>query len=195
MLVILAIGVYLFATRPSPPPAARPVSTAAIDGIGCNSTEQLALHIHAHLDIILDGQPQTIPANIGIPLDSAGNPRCFYWLHTHVDSNDPSGTGKISNGVIHVEAPVSHKDHQFTLGEFFAVWRKPLSSTDLAGLPVANDPPLTVIVDGQPYAGDPATIPLRDHELISLELGTPVPQPAFSAWPSSSSTPTPSPSP
>ena len=40
--------------------------------------------------------------------------RCYYWLHTH--TND---------GVIHVESPTQRL---YTLGDFFDIWRQPLSA-------------------------------------------------------------------
>src|SRR5436309_15879922 len=52
-------------------------SSPPIDNIQCNSMEQAAFHIHAHLDIFNNGQPYTIPPQIGI------TDKCFYWLHTH----------------------------------------------------------------------------------------------------------------
>jgi len=79
-----------------------------IDGIGCNSMEQFAMHIHAHIDIIINGAYFLVPSQIGIPSN------CFYWLHTHDES-----------GKIHIEAPMLR---DFTLGQFFDIWNKKLSN-------------------------------------------------------------------
>jgi hypothetical protein len=133
----------------APPPQG---PTAVLDGapigeIQCEGTEQVALHIHAGLAIVLDGQRVTIPADIGINIDQ----QCLYWLHTHVDK-----------GVIHVEAPSTQQ--QFTLGQFFAVWGYPLSRTEILDFHGA----LHAWVNGQPFTGDPATIPLRDLETIVI---------------------------
>src|SRR5262245_14575940 len=62
----------------------------------------LALHLHPHLTILVNGSPVTVPAGIGIK--AAGD----LPLHTH----DASGT-------IHVESPGART---FTLADFFAVW-------------------------------------------------------------------------
>src|SRR6202011_2527416 len=121
-----------------PPPTAtapsRPVmllaSTAGeatgqtVDGIQCQTMEQLVYHIHAHLAVFVDGAPKAIPYGIGIapPRQIVQTPEglavasgaCFYWLHSHT-----------ADGIIHVEAPVQRI---FTLGNYFDIWRQPLSS-------------------------------------------------------------------
>src|SRR4051794_32395648 len=59
------------ARTPAAPPAGSPTGgTSAtyptIDGIPCETTERVAFHIHAHLAIFFNGQPQTVPFGIGI---------------------------------------------------------------------------------------------------------------------------------
>ena len=89
----------------------------AIDGIGCQSSEQTVFHIHTHLTIFVNGQQRQVPAGIGIPGAVAQQTQagpfvnsgsCFYWLHTHA-----------ADGIIHIESPVQRT---FTLGEFFDEW-------------------------------------------------------------------------
>jgi hypothetical protein len=109
---IVGLNVADFKTpmsSPSSPPsmsstATAPSSSAPIDGIECGAMEQLDFHIHAHLDIFINGQHSTVPALIGITY------KCFYWLHTHDES-----------GVIHLESPVKR---DFTLGHLFDIWNK-----------------------------------------------------------------------
>jgi len=157
----------------SPPLA--PVDTAAtgstVDGIQCQTTEQLAYHIHAHLAVYVNGQLRSIPAGIGVapPREVAtqadGTPfvaggSCLYWLHSH--------TG---DGIIHIESPTQQT---YTLGNWFDIWQQPLSATQVG--PVTG----TVIayVDGQRFTGDPRTITLGEHTLIQLDIGQDVaPQP------------------
>jgi hypothetical protein len=149
-------------------PLLGPASTAAdgqtIDGIQCNASEQVAYHIHSHLAIYVNGALRPIPAGVGIvtpvaqqtangPFDSAS--RCYYWLHVHAQ-----------DGVIHVESPTTAT---YTLGQFFAIWKQPLT-TDQVG---QNTGTLTVFVNGVRYAGNPATIALRSHEDIQIDVGTP----------------------
>src|ERR1700732_5205664 len=141
-----------------------------VDGISCLAGEQLAYHIHVHLDVYDHGQPTTLPLGIGIvgpdvlktaagDLVSGGS--CLYWLHVHA-----------ADGIIHVESPLRKT---FDLGQFFDEWRQPLGPEQVA---VAQGP-VTAFVDGRRYQGDPRTIPLLRHEVIQLDVGGPVipPQP------------------
>jgi len=125
-----------------------------VDGIPCQNGEQLSYHVHAHLTIIANGQPVTVPSQIGIP----GS--CFYWLHTHD-----------TTGAIHIEAP---SPQTYTLGQLFDIWGQPLTSDNVAG----NRGNVTSFVDRAQLTGDPRTIALKDHASIVLEVGTPVPPPA-----------------
>ncbi len=86
---------------------------------------------------------------------------CLYWIHTH----DPSG-------IIHVEAgDVSPPSGgPFTLGMFFDIWGQPLGSDGVG--PFRG--PVTAFVNGVPYAGKLADIPLREHQSVTLEVGNPV---------------------
>jgi hypothetical protein len=137
-----------------------------VDGVACNTGEQLAYHIHAHLAVYVDGQPRTIPDGVGIkgPVaeqTSAGpfvvQGDCFYWIHVHDLS-----------GIIHVESPTQRT---YTLGQFFDLWGQPLSTTQVG--PASG--PVTAYVDGAPYQGDPRSIPLTAHQVIQLDVGTVVP--------------------
>ena len=137
-----------------------------VDGIGCLSGEQVAYHIHVHLSVFVRGQPRQVPAGIGIagprhvqhtPVgDFVDDGSCFYWLHTHA-----------ADGIIHVESPVAH---EFSLGDFFDIWRQPLSAVS-AG-PARG--PVTVFVDGQQVATDPRDVTLTEHKVIQLEVGAPL---------------------
>jgi hypothetical protein len=63
----------------------------------------LVQHIHPELTIVVDGEKETIPANIGLGAQHRV-------LHTHD-----------TDGVIHVEA---QDTRAYTLGDFFSVWGK-----------------------------------------------------------------------
>jgi hypothetical protein len=143
-------------------------STAAsgqtIDGIRCDASEQVAYHIHAHLTVYVNGVLRPIPAGIGIvapvaeqtangPFDSAT--RCYYWLHVHAQ-----------DGVIHVESP---NNSNYTLGQFFAIWKQPLTADRIG----PDTGPLTVFVNGVRRTGNPATIVLTSHEDIQVDVGAP----------------------
>ncbi len=96
----------------------------AVDGIQCAPLEQLAYHIHVHLQVYVDGHPRYLPPAIGMihpvaqqtangPFYGAG--KCYYWLHVHA-----------GDGIIHIESPTQKI---YTLGDFFDEWRQPLTAT------------------------------------------------------------------
>jgi hypothetical protein len=158
------------ADEPQPGPVLAPATVlpgTPIDGIGSGSMEEHVFHIHAHLAIYVDGVLKWLPHGIGVVgplvLDPAREDpfitaaQAFYWLHTHDES-----------GVIHMEAP---KPRDFVLGEFFDLWRQPLSLGQVG--PALG--PVTVLVDGHSFTGDPRTIPLTAHTVIQLDVGTVVP--------------------
>ncbi|HUX87019.1 MAG TPA: hypothetical protein VMW65_08455 [Chloroflexota bacterium] len=136
-----------------------------IDGIACETSANLPYQIHAHLAILDNGQPVTIPAGVGVVPGSANvgasssAPLCTYWLNT----TDTSG-------IINVQAPAPHT---LNLGQFFDVWHQPLTTNNVAG----HTGPVTVFVDQKPYIGDPSIIDLTNHMNITLEVGKTVPPP------------------
>jgi hypothetical protein len=150
-------------------------SGKTVDGISCNSSEQLVYHIHAHLTVFVDGAARQVPAAIGIPGARAENTptgpfiasgSCFYWLHTHA-----------ADGIIHIESPV-HRT--YTLGDFFDIWGQPLS----AGQVGPAHGPVTALYNGRVYQGNPRDIPLEKHAQIQLEVGKPLISPASITFPS-----------
>jgi hypothetical protein len=122
-----------------------------VDGVECQVGEQLRYHVHAELKIYIEGQPATVPKNTGVRND------CIFWLHTHDDT-----------GLLHIEAP---EKRDFTLRQFFAVWGQPLSSTQLLSSTVDATHKITATVNGEPFTGDPASIPLAEGETIVLQYG------------------------
>jgi hypothetical protein len=142
-----------------------------VDGIQCQTNEQLVLHVHTHLTIFVNGKAQVIPYGIGIPgfqaVSTAQGPfvqtgSCFYWLHVH--AND---------GIIHIESPSTSES--FTLGQFFNEWGIPLSKTQVG--PATGNVTVFFTSPGQKaklYTGNPNNIPLGDHYQIQLNVGTPI---------------------
>ncbi len=153
---------------------ANPMSLAREAGLMPDTKEYLTYHVHAHLDVFVDGQPVEIPAGVGIEItdpavESSGSgyggipeegceQPCISPLHTHD-----------LDGVIHIEAP---SEDEFTLGQFFMqlAIRLDASCVDEFCTP---DVPWAVFVDGQPQRGDPADIVLRDSQEIAIVIGTP----------------------
>jgi hypothetical protein len=163
---------------PSAPPlagTATAVTGQPVDGIKCQTSEQVLFHIHAHLSIFVNGSPRQVPAAIGIPGAQAqntpqgpfiSNGTCFYWLHTHA-----------ADGIIHTESPV-HRT--YTLGNFFDEWGQPLGPGQVG--PARGH--VTAIYNGRAYQGNPRDIPLNAHAQIQLEVGKPLIAPTSITWPS-----------
>ncbi len=165
-----------------PVPSAQPLAGTAtavtgqpVDGIKCQTSEQVLFHIHAHLTIFVNGSPRQVPAAIGIPGAQAqntpqgpfiSNGTCFYWLHTHA-----------ADGIIHTESPV-HRT--YTLGNFFDEWGQPLGPGQVG--PARGH--VTAIYNGRAYQGNPRDIPLNAHAQIQLEVGKPLIAPTSISWPS-----------
>jgi hypothetical protein len=157
-------------------PAGNADQASPVDGISCNTNEQLALHIHAHLVIYVNGAPKLLPPGIGIgpPLQfeqtssgpSVASGSCFSWLHTHD-----------SSGVVHIESPVQRV---YTLGDFFDIWGQPLSATQVGPAQGAA----TATVNGNPFTGDPRGIPLDADNVIQLDVGSALPPPQPYTFPS-----------
>jgi hypothetical protein len=147
--------------------AIAPATTApgfTVDGVKCAPVEQLAYHIHAHLQVYLNGQPRSVPGGIGLlgPVVQQtavgpwyGASKCYYWLHTHT-----------SDGIIHVESPTPRT---YTLGNFFDEWGQPLSSRQVA----TAQGKVTAFVNGKPWTKAPRAIPLLPHAVIQLDVGSP----------------------
>jgi hypothetical protein len=144
--------------RTSNPPWDAPAdATAAVAAAGLPmlGEEGNAVHIHAHLDVVVNGAPVQVPANIGI--DEARQQ--ISPLHSHD-----------TTGVIHIESPTAPAT--FTLGQFFTEWQVSLSADHIGGLTVDGTHHLTAYVNGKPYTSDPAGIVLAAHDEIALVYGT-----------------------
>ena len=150
--------------------ASTTASGAPVGAMTCQTAahEVVNYHVHVHLEIFVDGRPVELPAGIGITAPATiltyptgqfydvGAHDCLYWLHTHV-----------ADGIIHVESPVKEV---FTLGQFFDVWRQPLSASRVA----TAVGPVVVFENGRRWAGDPRSTPLVAQGEIQIDVGTPV---------------------
>ena len=134
-----------------------PSNMTPVDSIRCDSMEFTKFHIHAHLDIFVDGKPFTVPSQIGI--DPQG--RCLYWLHTHDDS-----------GVIHIESPI---EREFSIGNFIDIWDQTFNNTNLFDNNSVNDTKsaLRMFVNGVevPTGTDFKNISISAHDKIALIIG------------------------
>ena len=146
-------------------------------GLKPETAESLEFHVHAHLDVYINGQHIIVPSGIGIDIDNPGvhtaplfghpayggisvpcNVPCISPLHTHD-----------VGGVLHTESST----RQFnTLGQFFIEWNQPLSKTHV-GTYSSPQTPIAFYVKGKQYTGDPREIPLSDLQEIAIVIGTP----------------------
>jgi hypothetical protein len=176
--------------RDTPPPPAPSPSTGGLPwpapsnplrliekaGLEALPHEFLQYHVHAHLDVFVNGQPVTIPAGIGINIDDPGvrhgtdatgpfyggiqecvDGPCISPLHTHDQT-----------GVLHTESP---RERPNTLGEFFTEWDVRLN-TDCVGGYCKPEASILVFVNGQRFVGDPTTIQLTDQKEIAIVIGS-----------------------
>ncbi len=160
------------------PAPADPMKLTEDAGLTPETHEFVFLHVHAHLDVFVNGEPVLVPAGIGIDVDNQSVRRfkandgstgyggisppcaapCISPLHTH-----------FQDGVLHTEA----KENQFnTLGEFFTEWDVRLDRKCVGGYckPTA---PITIYVDGKRDTGDPRAITLEDKREIAIVVGSP----------------------
>jgi hypothetical protein len=192
LLAVVSVGVYAAVNiwntsspsssfrQPTPVPRST-ASVPAAAGIPCEGSEHTQVHFHLVLQILDRGTLVPLPPGTGI-IGSPFSPTCWYWLHVHPGTQD----------VIHIEAP---NGHTFTLGDFFSVWSA-WSGTNQA-LDVAHVSTLTVgagqellafvdAADGKgalPFTGDPKSIVLTPHQVITLEISPPTTAPPVFKWP------------
>jgi hypothetical protein len=141
------------AMPPWPAPADA-LAGARAAGLSIAPMEGSVSHFHAHLDVIVNGKPVPVPANIGI----SQTEQALSEMHTHDE-----------RGVIHLESPTNKK--RFILGQFFDEWQVKLTATSIGGLKTDAGHTLTVYVDGKQQTGDPASIELVAHREITLVYG------------------------
>ncbi|MET7714476.1 hypothetical protein [Streptomyces sp. NPDC005407] len=142
--------------RTTDPPWSAPADPAArvrAAGLPMLGEEGNVEHIHAHLDVIVDGKPVLVPANIGIDEQA----QQISPLHTHE-----------ANGVIHIESPVKAT---FSLGQFMTEWEVALTQDSIGGLKADVGNSFRAYVNGKPYTGNPAAIEFTAHDEIAIVFG------------------------
>ncbi|HEY0062008.1 MAG TPA: hypothetical protein VGC21_07795 [Telluria sp.] len=124
-----------------------------VDGVNCLVSGKY--HKHALISIYSNGKRLGFPDGIGRV--HAG---CYhaYEMHTHDVT-----------GIIHMEADVPK---QFKLGQWFSLWKQPLSRNGVAGL--AGPVRFYVIENGAitRYDGDPYQIVMTPHREVLIVTGT-----------------------
>ena len=160
---------------PAPPD---PLERTIAAGLQPEQQEFMTNHVHAHLDVFLDGKPIVVPAGIGIDVDNRDVRRfdepdgsvayggislcatpCISPLHTHD-----------ALGIIHTESATPEPN---TLGQFFTEWGVVLSDSCVGEF--CRPDPIAVYVNGELHSGDPRAIELTDRKEIAIVIGTPPP--------------------
>lgn len=152
-----------------------PLELTVSAGLQPEKKETLHFHVHAHLDVLIDGSPALVPAGIGINIADPAvkhgqwnrapayggitgcSQPCISPLHTHDES-----------GVIHTESANSTPNR---LGQFFTEWNVPLRS-GCVGQYCEPATTIAVYVNGVLYSGNPADISLTDRKEIAVVIGS-----------------------
>ncbi|MEM5342948.1 hypothetical protein [Paraburkholderia azotifigens] len=139
-----------------------------VSGLNCGTRGNI--YTYSHLAIYLNGKALALPTNIGtVGPTMAAQTGCAYPVHTDDES-----------GKIRMDASTGAS---YTLGQFFAIWGQPLTSSNVAGL---TGMPITIYVNngGQlsKYTGDPASLVLPPHGEVSIEIGSPLGQIPTFTW-------------
>jgi len=160
---------------PAPPD---PLQLARDAGLVPKTKEFFDYHVHAHLDVFVNGEPVLIPPGLGIDIENPAvrhdqledgsdtyggidppcKQPCISPLHTHDDT-----------GVLHTESARSTPNH---LGQLFTEWAVQLDE-DCVGGYCRPGTSVLIYVDGVLYEGDPAAIDLTDRKEIAIVIGTP----------------------
>ena len=155
-----------------------PMRRTRMAGLKPEFYEHLRYHVHAHLDIFVNGRPVRVPAGIGIDIRNPGVQHgrlpdgtlgygginrcaakpCISPLHTHDDT-----------GILHTESATATPNR---LGQFFTEWAVALSRHCVGGY-CAPRSTVKFYVDGRQYAGDPRAIQLANLREIAIVIGTP----------------------
>lgn len=159
------------------PRPADPLGLARRAGLKPEPHEFFGYHVHAHLDVFVNGRQLKIPAGIGIDISDPAVKRfpepdgsvgyggisppckrpCISPLHTH----DP-------DGILHTESARAHPNR---LGQFFTEWNVRLSRRCVGGYCSR----VRFFVGGKRYRGDPRAITLTDRKDIVITVGKPPP--------------------
>src|SRR4051812_15964218 len=148
------------------------LSRTADAGLTAEDREHLAYHVHAHLDIFVDGRPVVVPAGIGINIADPGVKTFTDGGRTGYGGIDGCGQPRISpphpphpGGVPPTQAEGETPN---TPREFFTEWGITLTSDCIAD----RCGGVHAYIDGQEFTGDLTTIELTDRREIALVIGS-----------------------
>ena len=166
---------------PEWPAPSDPMALARAAGLEPETAESLQFHVHAHLDVFVEGQEVTVPAALGIDIENPGVRRfpdsppgsgetayggidppcatpCISPLHTHDVS-----------GIIHTESATRKYN---TLDQLFTEWDVKLDENCVSTY-CKPETDIAIYVSGRPVTGDPRAIPLTNFKEIAIVIGAP----------------------
>lgn len=151
-----------------------PMQLAQQAGLVPETAESLTFHVHAHLDVFLNGNAVVVPGGIGIDITNPGvhtfpgdqyggisvpcDKPCISPLHTHGP-----------DGVLHTESKTATPNK---LGAFFTEWGVKLDANCVGGY-CTPETSVLIYVNGKKFTGNPTTIELTDRKEIAVVIGTP----------------------
>lgn len=142
-----------------------------IGGLVCSRRE--APRWGAHLELFARGRVVIVPAGIGVapPVRKHGvyvfSGRCTYPARTR----EPTGVIEVA------------RIDSVTLGDFFSVWGRPLTSRRLLGFQAPAGEPVRAYVNGRRWPEDVRAIPLDRHAEIVIEIESSIPPHAAYRFP------------
>lgn len=149
--VVVVFGAVAFIFFPKHATPEEIATTASMTSrevtLRCTTDMATEYHIHPELTIFVNGTEVLVPKDLGV------TPSCMTAIHTHGEKH-----------VLHVESPVQ-KD--FTLGDFFAVWKKDFSRIKLLDNVVTDSSEILVTVNGVNVDTYENTI-LRDKDQVVI---------------------------
>ena len=121
-------------------------------------TARAASRFGVHLELFVDGWVVLVPSGIGIRRPWVGSvPYVESGACEHaIVTREPTGVLEISGA-------------GRTLGDLFCIWGQPVGRDGFARYRGR----VTAYLDGRPWDGDPAAIPLTRHAQIVLQVGRP----------------------
>jgi hypothetical protein len=173
---LMAVAALAAGSTPSWNAPPDPIALTRKAGLTPETHEFVFLHVHSHLDVLLNGKKIRVPAGIGIDIHASAVKRfqapdgtigyggispactkpCISPLHTHFD-----------DGILHTEA----KKHEFNkLAQFFTEWNVRLTRRCVASF-CKPKTKIAVYIDGTKFTGDPRAIELKDKREIAIVIG------------------------
>ena len=144
---IVLVGAVIY-DEIAPPPTPDNAREVADFCLGDHSN--IGVHYHPVIEIVVNGQQVTIPANVGINHDGCS----MRGVHTH----DASGK-------IHVEMD---KEYNVPAESFFLVWGETFNENQILDYVVDQDHEIVVTLDGERVDTYEDTV-LQDQEILRIE--------------------------